>query len=71
MEHMASRLTELGFEDAAKETLDLKDTIQQSIVKAQVSKNRLEGVWKAIEWFDSADSSLEKVEEEMKKYRKE
>ena len=71
MDNMASRLVELGFEDAAKETLNLKYTIQQSLIRSQVMKERLEGVWKAVEWYDSSDSSLENVEQEIKKYRKE
>jgi hypothetical protein len=71
IENMASRLLELGFEDAAKETLNLKYTIQQSLARSQVMKDRLEDVWKAVEWFDSSDSSLEKVEQEIQKYRKE
>ena len=71
MDNMASRLVELGFEDAAKETLNLKYTIQQSLIRSQVMKERLEGVWKAVEWYDSSDSSLENIEQEIKKYRKE
>jgi hypothetical protein len=71
MEKMASRLSELGFEDAAKETLNLKHTIQQSLIRTQVSKERLGDIWKAVEWYDSGDSSLEKVELKIKQYRKE
>jgi hypothetical protein len=71
MENMATRLLELGFEDAAKETLNLKYTIQQSLIRTQVLKDRLGDVWKAVEWYDSGDSSLEKVELKIKQYRKE
>ena len=69
MEDMASRLIELGYEDAAKETLNLKYTIQQALTRTQVMKDRLEDVWKAVEWKDSGDSSLENVEKAIKKYR--
>jgi hypothetical protein len=69
MENMASRLIELGFEDAAKETLNLKYTIQQSMVRSQVMKNRLQEVWKSVEWFDSSDSGIESVQKAIEKYR--
>jgi hypothetical protein len=71
MENMATRLLELGFEDAAKETLNLKYTIQQSLIRTQVLKDRLGDVWKAFEWYDSGDTYLEKVELKIKQYRKE
>lgn len=69
MENMASRLIELGFEDAAKETLNLKYTIQQALVRSKVMKNRLQDVWKSVEWYDSADSGIDSVEQAVSKYR--
>src|SRR6185437_8090264 len=69
MENMASRLIELGFEDAAKETLNLKYTIQQSLIRSQVMKDRLGEVWKSVEWFDSADSGIEVVQKAIHNYR--
>lgn len=71
LENMASRLIQLGFEDAAKETLNLKYTIQQAIVRSQVMKERLQDVWKSVEWYDSADSGIETVQQVIKKYRDE
>jgi hypothetical protein len=69
MENMASRLIELGFEDVAKETLNLKYTIQQAMVRTQVMKNRLQDVWKAVEWCDSGDSGMDSVNKAIQKYR--
>ncbi len=69
LEHMATRLIELGHEDAAKETLDLKHIIQQAKAKSQVIKDRLAILWKAVEWYDSADSGIEAVEEAIETYR--
>lgn len=69
MENMATRLIELGFEDASKETLSLKYTIEQSMVRAQVMKDRLEDVWKAVEWLDSSDWGFDSVEKAIEKYR--
>lgn len=71
MEIMASRLIELGYKDAAKETLHLKHTIQQALVRTQAMKDRLEDVWKSVEWYDSSDSGIDEVEKAIKQYRKE
>ena len=71
MESMASRLIELGYVDAGKETLHLKYTIEQSMARTEVMLERLADVWKAVEYYDSSDSGIERVEEEIKKYRKE
>lgn len=69
LENMAARLIELGYEDAAKETLALKDIIQQARVRSQVMKNNLEDVWKSVEWYDSCDSGIETVKNAISKYR--
>lgn len=69
LEAMASRLIELGHEDAAKEVLNMKYTIQQSLVRVGVMKDRLNDVMKAVEWYDSSDSGIDRVDEAIKKYR--
>lgn len=69
LEEMASRLIDLGYEDAAKEVLHMKYTIQQSLVRVGVMKVRLDGVMKAVEWYDSGDSGIKSVEKAIKKYR--
>ncbi|MGK8429862.1 hypothetical protein [Bacillus cereus] len=69
LEEMASRLIDLGYEDAAKEVLHMKYIIQQSLVRVGVMKVRLDGVIKAVEWYDNGDSDIEAVEKVIKKYR--
>lgn len=69
MEKMVSRLIELGYEDVAKETLQLKLTIQQSSLRIQTMKERLQDVWKAVEWSDSGDWGNDSVDKAVKKYR--
>ncbi|MFL0584700.1 hypothetical protein ACH0B6_19200 [Solibacillus silvestris] len=69
LENMAARLIELGYEGAAKETLDLKDSIQQALVRSQVMKDRLQDVWKSVEWYDSSDSGIETIEKAISNYR--
>jgi uncharacterized protein related to proFAR isomerase len=69
LETMASRLIELGYVDAAKETLNLKYIVDQTIVRIEVHQKRLKGVWKSVEWHDSADSGLNQVAEAVEVYR--
>jgi hypothetical protein len=67
---MADRLAELGYaDDAAFETTDLLLTLRQWQVRARTHVKRLEGVWKAVEWWDSADWGEEQVKEALAKYR--
>ena len=69
LEAMASRLIELGYEDAAKEVLNMKYTIQQSLIRVDVMQERLKGVMKAVEWYDSSYSGIEAIDQAIKKYR--
>ncbi|MFE5392524.1 hypothetical protein [Bacillus thuringiensis] len=69
LEAMASRLIELGYKDAAKEVLNIKYTIQQSLVRVGVMKERMNDVMKAVEWYDSSDSGIDAVEKAISKYR--
>lgn len=70
LEQMATRLTGLGYaEDAARETEELLVMLRQWQVRAEVRIRRLEGVWKAIEWWDSCDYSEAQVREALAEYR--
>ncbi|MFF8299576.1 hypothetical protein ACF07M_30010 [Streptomyces globisporus] len=70
LREMADRLAELGYaQDAAAETEELLVMLQQWEIRAQVRSKRLAGVWKAIEWWDSCDSSEDDVKEALTKYR--
>lgn len=70
LEQMADRLAGLGYaEDAARETQELLVQLRQWQVRAQVRMRRLSPVWKAVEWWDSADSSEGAVREALAAYR--
>ncbi len=70
LSNMVDRLAGLGYaEDAANEAMELLLTIRQSSVRIQVILDRLSGVFKAVEWWDSCDSGEKEVIEALKKYR--
>lgn len=70
LREMADRLAGLGYaEDAAKETEELLVLLNQWCVRAEVRRNRLADVWKAVEWWDSCDSGEDDVREALAKYR--
>jgi|SRR5690606_26405658 len=69
LDAMATRLIELGHVDVAKETLQLKQIIIQSKVRAEVISERLSDVWKSVEWYDSADRGIDSVDKAISKYR--
>jgi hypothetical protein len=69
---MADRLAGLGYaEDAARETEELLTMLRQWRTRAEVRVRRLADVWKAVEWWDSADSSEDGVRKALAKYRDE
>jgi hypothetical protein len=70
LEAMADRLAGLGYaDDAAQETTDLLLTLRQWRIRAQAHVKRSRGVWKAVEWWDSADWDEDAVREALAKYR--
>ncbi|GAA1888313.1 hypothetical protein GCM10009837_07700 [Streptomyces durmitorensis] len=70
LEEMASRLAGLGYaQDAARETEELLVLYRQWETRASVRLARLSDVWKAVEWWDSNDSSESRVHEALAKYR--
>jgi len=69
IDNMKNRLIELGYLDAAKETESIKLIINQFTVNMGARLDRLSEIWRAVEWMDSGDSGIERVEEEIKKYR--
>lgn len=67
---MASRLAGLGYaQDAAAETEELLVLLRQWEIRAGVRIQRLEKVWKAVEWWDSGDSGEQRVHEALAEYR--
>lgn len=70
LQEMASRLAGLGYaQDAARETEELLVLFRQWETRAAVRVARLSDVWKAVEWWDSHDSSESNVHEALAKYR--
>ena len=71
VDEMAERLSGLGYAgDAARETYELLLLIRQFETRAGLISERLYAVWRAVEWWDSCDSSEGVVKTELEKYRK-
>jgi 3-methyladenine DNA glycosylase AlkD len=67
---MADRLAGLGYaQDAAAETEELLTLFYQWQTRAGVRIRRLEHTWKAVEWWDSCDSSEDAVKKALAAYR--
>lgn len=70
LESMIDRLSGLGYAaDAAREAYELLLTIRQSQVRIEALLQRLSGVFKAVEWWDSADWTEKEVKEALRTYR--
>ena len=69
LDQMATELIELGFLDAAKETLATLAIIKQALTRVRVAKQRLDEVWKAVEWYRSGDCSEKDVQAAIAEYR--
>lgn len=70
LQQMADRLAGLGYAaDAAAETTELLLMIRQAHVRIVARQERLAGVWRAVEWWDSRDTSEAPVKEELARYR--
>lgn len=66
---MRDRLIELGFKDVAQETESILLMINSFEVRVNARLERLQDIWKAVEWMDSGDSGIEYVNEEVLLYR--
>lgn len=66
---MRDRLISLGHLDAAKETESILLMLDAFDVRLQARIDRLNGVWRSVEWCDSGDSGEEGVLEAVEKYR--
>lgn len=70
LQWMADRLSELGYaQDAAQETMEVLLTIRAFETRMQARIDRLRGIWRAVEWWDSGDSGEDSLEHELKVYR--
>ena len=66
---MRDRLIELGHLDAAKETESVLLMLDDFYVRLQARIERLNPIWRAVEWCDSCDWGKEDVIEAVEKYR--
>ena len=70
IQDMADRLAGLGYaDDAAKETQFLLLAVRQYENRITASIDRLNKVWKAVEWWDSSDGSEDGVKTALEDYR--
>lgn len=70
LELMTERLAGLGYaNDAAKEAIELLLTLRQSHNLLDVYMDRLNGIFHAVEWWDSHDFSEDAVKDALAKYR--
>lgn len=68
IEEMFNRLSELDMPVAAQQTYLILTEIRKFNNKMDVLLKDIQGMWKAVEWCDSADTSIESVQKEYKKY---
>lgn len=70
IDEMASRLSGLGYaQDAARETFELLQIIRAYETRVSVIRDRLEPIWRSIEWWDSGDSGEDRFKEDLEEYR--
>lgn len=66
---MRDKLTEMGYEDAARETESVNLIIDAFRVRMETRLKRLSNVWHAVEWYVSHDYGRDQVEKAIEKYR--
>lgn len=72
LREMADFLAGLGYaQDAARETEELLVILNQIEVRMGVRIDRLSAIWKAAEWWQSADTGEDDFKASLKEYRKE
>lgn len=69
LEFMRDRLISLGYVDAAKETEYILLIMDQYRVEVDARLERLNKVFRSVEWMDSGDAGIEELEESIKQYR--
>lgn len=69
LDNMATSMIEHGAIDIARDTLRLKNYIEQSLTRAEVMQESLQKVFKAIEWRDSSDIGEDALIKIFEEYR--
>lgn len=69
LEEMADYLNQNGYEDVAKDTRRLVEYIKSAKIRVETLFEMLSPVFKAVEWFDSADCGKDRVDKAIEEYR--
>jgi hypothetical protein len=70
LQRMTDRLAALGYApDAAAETQAVLYQLRQSRTRIQTHIDRMRGIWRAVEWWDSSDSGEDGVVKALAEYR--
>lgn len=68
---MIEELSRLGYVDAAKETETINLVMNHFEARMRARMERLNEVWKSVEWVRSGDSGPERIENAIAAYRAE
>lgn len=69
LEIMVQHLQLYGYEDIARDTQRLIEYIRSASIRIEVLSENLNGVFHAVEWYESADTSRKTMIAELEKYR--
>ncbi len=70
LEHMVSALVALGYApDAAEESAAMLAELRATEARLNASLKRLNGVWRGMEWWQSADTSEQQFKRALAEYR--
>nr|DAZ41551.1 MAG TPA: hypothetical protein [Caudoviricetes sp.] len=69
LEEMADYLNSSGYKDVAKDVRRLVEYIKSARIRIETLHEMLSPVFKAVEWYDSADWSKERVDAAIEEYR--
>ena len=69
LEEMADYLNQNGYEDVAKDTRRLVEYIKSAKIRVETLFEMLSPVFKAVEWYCSADWGKDRVDKAIEEYR--
>ncbi len=69
LEEMADYLNQNGYEDVAKDTRRLVEYIKSAKIRVETLFEMLSPVFKAVEWYCSADLGRDRVDKAIEEYR--
>ncbi len=69
LDNMATSMIEHRAIDIAKDTLRLKNYIEQALTRVEVMQESLSKVFRAVEWCDSGDTGEDSLQKAFEEYR--